>query len=453
MSQMLSEQEKRSWEETARALEERPAYSVVDVKEMLQTNEKGKICQSIDNCMTALQYDPALAGAICHNDLTGRTEITKNIGWGTPAGGIRDVDVDQIDWLLERTYGLKNYKMIGKALNIVASQNHFHPIKNYLERLEWDGISRIGDLLPKYLGVEKSEYETEVMTLLMQAAIRRIYDPGCKFEIMVCLIGGQGAGKSTLFRLLAIKDEWFSDDLRRLDDDNVYRKLQGHWIIEMPEMLAAVNARTVEEIKSFLSKQKDNYKIPYEMHPEDRPRQCVFVGTSNTLDFLPLDRTGNRRFAPITVNMDRAEKHILEDERESREYIRQVWAEMMDFYRKNRNYKLKFSGKTAEYLKVLQKEYMPEDTNVGIIQEWLDHYDGDYVCSLQIFKEAMSKDIDLPRHWDLHDINSIMNNSIVGWEKGPQHRFEDYGSQRSWKRSSTRSEFTPIPEGDKVPFD
>ena len=99
--------------------------------------------------------------------------------------------------------------------------------------------------------------------------------------------------------------------------------------------LATVNARTVEEIKSFLGKQKDNYRIPYEVHPEDRSMQCIFVGTSNTLDFLPLDRTGNRRFAPITVHMENVEKHILEDERESREYINLVWAEMMDFYRKN----------------------------------------------------------------------------------------------------------------------
>lgn len=113
---------------------------------------------------------------------------------------------------------------------------------------------------------------------------------------MLCLVGGQGAGKSTFFRLLAGKDEWFSDDLRKLDDENVYRKLQGHWIIEMSEMIATANAKSIEEIKSFLSRQKEVYKIPYETHPADRLRQCVFGGTSNAMDFLPLDRSGNRRF-------------------------------------------------------------------------------------------------------------------------------------------------------------
>ena len=175
--------------EIENVLDSNPSYSTEDVRQMLSTDEKGRAYQSIDNCMIALQNDPVLAGAICHNDLTCKTDIIKNLGWDKPkGGGIRDVDVDQIDWYLERTYGLKNYKAIGKALNIIASQNHFHPVKECLESLEWDGVSRIADVLPKYLGADQCEYTTEVMLLLMQAAIHRIYDPGCKFEIMVCLV-------------------------------------------------------------------------------------------------------------------------------------------------------------------------------------------------------------------------------------------------------------------------
>jgi predicted P-loop ATPase len=107
------------------------------------------------------------------------------------------------------------------------------------------------------------------MKIFLMGAIKRVFQPGCKFETMLCLVGGQGAGKSTFFRLLAVKDEWFSDDLRRLDDDNVYRKLQGHWIIEMSEMIATANAKSIEEIKSFLSKQKETYKVPYETHAKE----------------------------------------------------------------------------------------------------------------------------------------------------------------------------------------
>ena len=130
---------------------------------------------------------------------------------------------------------------------------------------------------------------------------------------MLCLVGGQGAGKSTFFRLLAVRDKWFSDDLPKLDDDNVYRKLQGHWIIEMSENLATANSKSIDESKSCLSRQKEVYKIPYETHPADRPRQCMFDGTSNALDFLPLNRSGNRLFIPVMVYLEQAEVHILQD--------------------------------------------------------------------------------------------------------------------------------------------
>ena len=450
---MLNELEMKSLEEIACVLDSRKTCTVNEVRQMLATDDKGRAYQGIDNCMVIMQYDPVLSGAICHNDLTCKMDIIKNLGWGKPhGGGIRDVDVNQIEWYLERTYEIKNYKAIGKAMNIIASQNHFHPIKEYLEQLEWDGVSRIAEVLPKYLGADKCEYTTEVMTLLMQAMIHRIYHPGCKYEIMMCLVGGQGAGKSTLFRLLAIKDEWFSDDLSRLGDDNVYRKLQGHWLIEMPEMLGTVNAKTVEEIKSFLSRQKDNYKIPYETHPEDRPRQCVFVGTSNTLDFLPLDRTGNRRFAPIMIYPERVEKHILADEKESREYIKQLWAEMMEVYRSTKHHKLKLSADTEHYLRDMQKEFMPEDTKVGRIQAWLDNCGEDYVCSLMIYKEALHHEYEEPKQYEIREINDIMNHSIEGWKKSPQHRFKEYGRQASWKRENSNGEFLPIPEDEELPF-
>ena len=100
----------------------------------------------------------------------------------------------------------------------------------------------------------------------------------------------------------------------------------------MSEMIATANAKSIEEIKSFLSKQKETYKVPYETHPADRLRQCVFAGTTNRQDFLPRDRTGNRRFIPVPVDAELAEVHILDNEEESRTYIDQLWAEAMTIY-------------------------------------------------------------------------------------------------------------------------
>ena len=285
-----------SWDDVGKVLEKKMS-SAEDIQVDLVRNNKGNICQSIDNCMTVFQRDPLLKGAIRKNELSGKIDIVGDLGWERTSSSLTDTNVYQLHWYLEKQYGLKNERNINKAMNIAASENRYHPIREYLEQLVWDGKYRIGRLLPKYLGTEEDAYTREIMQLLTLAAIHRVYEPRCKYEIMVCLVGGQGAGKSTFFQFLAINDEWFSDDLKRMDDDNVYRKMQGHWIIEMSEMMASVNAKSIEDIKSFISRQKETYKIPYETHPEDRPRQCVFVGTSNSMDFLPLDRTGNRRFA------------------------------------------------------------------------------------------------------------------------------------------------------------
>lgn len=440
-----------SWNEIGEVLDSEMS-TVEDIRADLARNDKGNSCQTINNCMLVFHRDPLLKGSIRKNELSGKIDIVGNLGWQRTSSSLTDTDVYQIHWYLEKNYGLKNDRNINKAMNIVASENRYHPIRDYLEKLKWDGQPRIDNLLPRYLGADCDDYTKEIMRLFMLAAIHRVYEPGCKFEIMVCLVGGQGAGKSTFFRFLAINDEWFSDDLKRMDDDNVYRKMQGHWIIEMSEMMATVNAKSIEDIKSFISRQKETYKIPYETHPEDRPRQCVFVGTSNNMDFLPLDRTGNRRFAPVLVHPERVEKYILEDEKESREYIRQAWAEAMELYR-NGFHELKLSGKTEEYLKEMQKDFMPEDAKVGIIQNWLDELAEDYVCSIMIYKEAFSHEYDTPKDWELKEINNVMNHSIVGWEKISSHRFAGYGTQRGWRRVAGKNEFQNLPEDVVIPFE
>lgn len=422
-----------SWDDVGKVLEEEMS-SAEDIQADLVRNNKGNICQSIDNCMTVFQRDPLLKGAIRKNELSGKIDIVGDLGWERTSFSLTDTDVYQLHWYLEKQYGLKNERNINKAMNIAASENRYHPIREYLEQLVWDGKYRIGRLLPKYLGAEEDAYTREIMQLLMLAAIHRVYEPGCKYEIMVCLVGGQGAGKSTFFRFLAIKDEWFSDDLKRMDDDNVYRKMQGHWIIEMSEMIATANAKSIEDIKSFISRAKETYKVPYETHPADRLRQCVFGGSSNTMDFLPLDRSGNRRFLPIMVHPENAEIHILEDEAASRAFIDMMWAEVMFIYQ-NFPVKLTLSKDMDKELKELQKQFMPEDTKAGLIQSFLDNFKGTQVCSKLIYAEALNHPFDEPKQWEIREINEIMNNSIEGWRPFSNPRsFAKYGRQRGWER-------------------
>ena len=431
-----------------------PMQSVDAIRGSLETTDKGGVRQNIRNCLTVFQNDPLLQGAIRHNILTGMQDIVKPLGWHRDSANLTDTDMNYLLLYLEDNYGLTHEKKILSAIKIVANENKYHPIRDYLDSLAWDGQERIRYALNKYLGADADDYTYEALRLFMLGAINRAYRPGCKFEFMLCLVGGQGAGKSTFFRLLALRDDWFSDDIRKLDDENVYRKLQGHWIIEMSEMIATASARSIEEIKSFLSRQKETYKVPYETHPEDRPRQCVFGGTSNSLDFLPLDRTGNRRFIPVMIHAENAAVHILDDEQEARAYIVQMWAEAMTIYRSG-DYKLKFDAATQKYMEKLQRDFMPEDSKAGIIQSFLDEYTGQYVCSILLYREALKKMFDEPKSWELRDICDIMNNSIEGWAESPQHRFPQYGRQRAWRRVnedvSTEVQFTEVTEQLELP--
>ena len=428
-----------------------PPRNAREVKAMLESTEKGGVRNSIRNCLTVFQNDPLLSGAIAKNLLTERIDIIKPIGYHRTGTAITDTDMNYLLLYLEETYGLTSEKKIAAAIGIVANENGYHPIRDYLNGLSWDGTERIRTCLHHFLGADSDQYTYEALRLFLLGAIHRAFHPGCKFEVMICLVGGQGAGKSTFFRLLAVKDEWFSDDLRKLDDDNVYRKLQGHWIIEMSEMIATANAKSIEEIKSFLSRQKEVYKIPYETHPEDRLRQCVFGGTSNALDFLPLDRSGNRRFLPVMVYPEQAEVHILDDEAASRAYMEQLWAEAMTIYRSG-DFKLSFSTEMVRYLKEHQRDFMPEDTKAGMIQAYLDRYTGSMVCSKQLFREALNHPFDEPKQWEIREVNDIMNHCVTGWHYFSNPRmFPEYGRQKGWERETPATDTSngaeKIPEG------
>ena len=428
-----------------------PPRNAREVKAMLESTEKGGIRNSIRNCLTVFQNDPLLSGAIAKNLLTERIDIIKPIGYHRTGTAITDTDMNYLLLYLEETYGLTSEKKIAAAIGIAANENGYHPIRDYLNGLSWDGTERIRTCLHHFLGADSDQYTYEALRLFLLGAIHRAFHPGCKFEVMLCLVGGQGAGKSTFFRLLAVKDEWFSDDLRKLDDDNVYRKLQGHWIIEMSEMIATANAKSIEEIKSFLSRQKEVYKIPYETHPEDRLRQCVFGGTSNALDFLPLDRSGNRRFLPVMVYPEQAEVHILDDEAASRAYMEQLWAEAMTIYRSG-DFKLSFSTEMVRYLKEHQRDFMPEDTKAGMIQAYLDRYTGSMVCSKQLFREALNHPFDEPKQWEIREVNDIMNHCVTGWHYFSNPRmFPEYGRQKGWERETPATDTSngaeKIPEG------
>ena len=242
----------------------------------------------------------------------------------------------------------------------------------------------------------------------------------------------------------------------------MYRKLQGHWIIEMSEMMATANAKSIEEIKSFLSRQKEVYKIPYETHPADRPRQCVFGGTSNALDFLPLDRSGNRRFIPSWCTRSKPRFTFWRTKPLPEPISARCGRKQWRFTEAAGSSWLQPA--MQRYLKEHQRDFMPEDTKAGMIQAYLDKCTGSMVCSKQLYKEALNHAFDEPKQWEIREINEIMNQCIDRWRYFPNPRmFSEYGRQKGWERENpatdsgnpsekTMDGFVEVTEQMELPF-
>ena len=173
----------------------------------------------------------------------------------------------------------------------------------------------------------------------------------------------------------------------------------------------------------------------------DSKRQCVFAGSTNKRQFIPFERTGARRFLPIAIDSSRAEKHILDDEKEVRAYFDQLWAEAMEIYwsTENKNSLLKFSKEMEQKISEYRKQFTQENTMAGMIQGWLDAYKGTHVCSVQIWKEAFDHFEREQKKFETNEICSIMDTQITGWKRAGVHRFskEGYGRQRSRVREGT----------------
>lgn len=153
--------------------------------------------QCIRNVVTVFENDPKFKGAIRYNMMTDRNDIVKGLGWYRESTALTDSDIDHIMLYLEEHYSLTTEKKIKSAINVVAMENKYHPIREKLGSLVWDGKERIKDVLHHFLGADQNNYVYEAMKDLLLGAISRVYRPGTKFEYMLILVGGQGAGKST----------------------------------------------------------------------------------------------------------------------------------------------------------------------------------------------------------------------------------------------------------------
>jgi putative DNA primase/helicase len=429
----------------------------------LATNRNGGYLSTIDNLVLILLNDPTLKGAIGYDEFENRPVALKNFPWRKISHKTRyliDRDDANIEHYIERVYGINCGAKLEKAMAVIYEKKKFHPVRDYLDALTWDGVERVDRLIIDHMGAQDCDYVKAITRKTLCAAVARIYQPGVKFDNMLVFVGRQGLGKSSLIGKLG--GEWFSDSFATIQGREAFEQLQGVWLVEVAE-LAGLRKAEAEHIKHYISKREDRYRVAYGRRVENFPRQCVFFGSTNRTDFLR-DPTGNRRFWPVQLS-DGAKKSVFNI---TKDEINQIWAEAVELYQQGETLFLP-KELEAEAQKI-QEQHSENDDREGIIRRYLEtllpenweemdiyrrrsFLNGDdeispigtirrdKVCAAEIWAEAiggMPKDMTSQNTKFIHDTIRKLDN----WrEADKKQRFGFYGILKGYERLKTGKNF------------
>lgn len=263
------------------------------------------------------------------------------------------------------------------VISLVAQQRAYHPVKDWLTTLTWDGTHRANTWLTDYLGCTSSPYSAAVGRKWLVSAVARIFEPGCKVDHVLLLKGAQGVGKTTALRVLA-GAEWYSDSPLDIGNKDAFQSLPGLWIVELGE-LASVYRSQQETVKNFLTSTSDTYRPSYGRHAVTVPRGCVFAATTN--DDVPLkDPTGARRFWPVTTGV--ADCMGLAAARA------QIWAEALALYRTGEPWW--FDRATESELAGPEQDAHTEvDPWEEVIDSWIDPFHHEPLTTHRIMTDCL----------------------------------------------------------------
>lgn len=300
-----------------------------DYLKKLDRDKNMTIKSTAQNVRSILENDPKLCGRLALDDFAHRMAVRGDLPWRPLSDGQYWTDAD--DACL-RNYLSIVYEIVGRAviddgLTEVFKRNSFHPVRDYLNGLTWDGECRVDTLLIDYMGAKDTPYVRAVTRKWLCGAIARVMMPGVKFDTTLVLYGPQGLGKTLIAERLGGK--WFNNTIGDVKQKDAMEQIQGSWICELAE-LAPTYKNDAEIVKAFLSRTIDRFRAPYGKRTEEYLRQCVFIGTTNNLLFLK-DRTGNRRFWPVSGDPKRQTKIPYVDL--TPEEVAQIWVEALTYYR------------------------------------------------------------------------------------------------------------------------
>lgn len=395
-------------------------------KERLMYGAKGGMIAHPFNVALILGNDRRWKGVIAYDSFSSKIRKLKTPPYGGQAGDWTDLDDVRVCLWLADVWGLcvKSTTVL-EAVNSVAHDNAYHPVREYLDGLAWDGTPRLEQWLQNHLGVADGDYARKVGKRWMLSAVARVFSPGCKADSVLILEGLQGEGKSTSMAVLG--GEWFMDTPFNLGDKDGYQAIRGKWVIELGE-LDAFNKAESTRAKQFFSASVDTYRESYGRRVVDVPRQCVFVGTTNQDEYLK-DDTGNRRYWPVTCT-----KVDLDGLRANRD---QLWAEAMAAFRAGDRWWVE-RDETELFSAEQDQRYQADMWEEPIIEYLAKQFIGEAVTGAHILEKALNID---PSHWGKPEqmrVGKIMHR--LKWPRrrkgsGPGgHRGYEYLRPNDWKR-------------------
>jgi putative DNA primase/helicase len=427
----------------------------------LTYTKSGGVISTIDNVKIILENDPSLKDKLAYNEFTVRNNVKGKVSWNSK-NTIRpwdDNDESGLRHYLEKVYGItRATQMINDALRLIFNQNKFHPVRDYLNILVWDGKERVETVLIDYFGVEDNIYTRAAARIFICGAVARIFNPGCQLDYVTTIVGKQGIRKGTFYRTIAKYDEWYTE-LATIKYKEAIEETMGKWIVEMAEM-APTKRSEIEEMKAFITNKSKTIRMAYAHNPTDIPRQYVLVASTNEGAFLK-DPTGDRRYLPVDADMSKATKSIKDDLKNE---VDQIYAEAMVIYEKLKYVALMLSPEEEILASIAQDNHRIVDDEESTIIEYLDTplpkdwYDKD-LCERQRYfndslasrvkkeagflrdrvcvKEILNELYGVAGKVDLRDstrINKILQ-GLKNWErqKAPI-KIKGYGLQRGYYR-------------------